>query len=149
VLDQLGIEYMLANRVAMGRVWYRRGSCGYLSTDALMYPLNSQVIADTPDRKFFYQREAMLLKRYMDESGAATVPGTLEDYIEKVIRPTLERQKKAGQVAANLMAAYLRSFEFQGTGETRHEMSSHVTKRGVPERAGVHDTQDFLFRHCS
>jgi len=29
VLDQLGIEYMLANRVAMGRVWYRRGSCGY------------------------------------------------------------------------------------------------------------------------
>jgi len=28
VLDQLGIEYMLANRVAMGPVWYRRVLCG-------------------------------------------------------------------------------------------------------------------------
>jgi len=43
-----------------------------------MYPLNSQVIADTPDRKFFYQREAMLSNgTWMNRSSPFQDPGKL------------------------------------------------------------------------
>jgi len=147
VLDQLGIEYMLANRVAMGRGLVPSRFLWVPFDDALMYPLNSQVIADTPDRKFFYQREAMLLKRYMDESGAATVPGTLENYIEKVIRPTLERQKKAGAVAAKFEAAYLRSLNFKEPDETEaRNVFARYASGGVPSGPEYTILQDFLFR---
>jgi hypothetical protein len=67
VIDKLGIEYMLANRVAMGR-GLKPPRFIWVLDDALMVPLYNHAMADTPDRKFFYQREEMLLKRYLSES---------------------------------------------------------------------------------
>src|SRR6185369_352058 len=119
VLDQLGTEYMMANRIAMGRGLPSSRFLWVPFDDALMYPLNTQRIADTADRVFFFQREAMLLKRYMDDSGVSHMPTSLNDYIERVIKPTLARQKKAGAVAIKFEAAYLRSLNF---GESREGM---------------------------
>src|SRR4051812_1076163 len=110
VLDQQGTEIMLANRVAMGTDGNLRG----LTTprfrwvpyaDALMYPLNNSVAAANPDRKFFYSREEMLLKRYATESGVSTLPATLAEYLAKIAGPTIARWKQQGAVAIKFEAA--------------------------------------------
>jgi hypothetical protein len=147
VLDQLGTEYMMANRIAMGRGLVPSRFLWVPFDDALMYPLNTQSMADTPDRKFFYQREATLLKRYMDASGAPSVPGTIDDYIEKVIRPTLAQQKKAGAVAIKFEAAYLRSLNFKDPDEAEaRNVFAHYASGGRPNKAEYITLQDFLFR---
>src|SRR2546428_8527816 len=112
-----------------------------------MLPLNAQAMADTPDRKFFYQREAMLLKRYMSQSDISAPPPTLDDYIAKVIVPTLERQKKTGAVAIKFEAAYLRSLNFAEPqeNEARQVFARHI-KGDVPSKPDYIKLQDFLFR---
>src|SRR5262249_23636883 len=76
VLDQLNIQYMLSNRIAMGRGLVPSRFLWVPFDDALLYPLNTQSMADTPDRKFFYSREAVLLARYTADSGLNDSPAT-------------------------------------------------------------------------
>ncbi len=147
VLDQLGTEYMLANRVAMGRGLDPQRFLWVPFDDALMLPLNGQAMADTPDRKFFYQREAMLLKRYMTESNVSSTPAILDNYIALVIVPTLERQKKAGAVAIKFEAAYLRSLNFAEPQEDEaRRVFARYVKAGNPSKVDYVKLQDFLFR---
>jgi hypothetical protein len=147
VLDQLGIQYMLANRVAMGRGLTPPRFLWVPFDDALLFPLNNQVMADTPDRKFFYQREEMLLKRYMNESHVSTIPAILDNYVTTIVTPTLERQKKAGAVAIKFEAAYLRWLNFAEPQETEaREVFARYVKGGVPGKADYTRLQDYLFR---
>jgi predicted TIM-barrel fold metal-dependent hydrolase len=147
VLDRLHIEYMLANRVAMGRGLNPPRFSWVPFDDALLFPLNNQSMADTPDRKFFYQREEMLLKRYLAESNVAAMPAILENYVSKVITQTLERQKKAGAVAIKFEAAYLRSLNFaEPQEEDARQIFARYVKGGVPSKAEYVKVQDFLFR---
>src|ERR1041385_6535014 len=99
VLDQLGIETELANRVAMGR-GLQPPRFRWVPFDyALMFPLkNSALSSETPDRKFFFQRETMLLRRYMKDIGLdGILPKTLQEYANTVVTPVLEQQKKHGE----------------------------------------------------
>jgi hypothetical protein len=45
--------------------------------------------------------EELLQKRYPGESGISALPGTLDDYLAKVVAPTLEPQKKTGAAAVH------------------------------------------------
>src|SRR5579862_3525674 len=99
VLDQLNIETMLANRVAMGPTLPAPRFLWVPFTDALMYPLPTDAIVQNPDQKAFFVDEDRLLKRYYQESGVAAKPATLDEYLSKVVRATLERHKQAGAVA--------------------------------------------------
>jgi uncharacterized protein len=113
VLDQLGIETEFSNRVAMGRGLNPPHFRWVPFDDALFLPLNNSNVANlTPDRKFFYSREEMLLQRYLKDQNLKSIPATLADYTAKVVTPTLENQKRAGAVAIKFEAAYLRSLDF-------------------------------------
>ena len=113
VLDQLGIETELSNRVAMGRGLQPPRFRWVPFDDALLLPLNNSSVANvTPDRKIFYAREQMLLKRYLKDQHLDALPETLEEYTSKVVLPTLEAQKRSGAVAIKFEAAYLRSLDF-------------------------------------
>jgi predicted TIM-barrel fold metal-dependent hydrolase len=109
VLDKLNIDTMLANRVALGPGLPSPRFLWVPFADALMYPLPTDSIAVNPDRKAFFALEDRLLKRYYSESGIASKPATLDDYLNKIVRPTLERHKQAGAVAEKFEMAYLRS----------------------------------------
>src|SRR5437588_1039020 len=154
VLDQLGIETELANRVALGRGLQPPRFRWVPFDDALLLPLNNGSVAnETPDRKFFYSREEMLLKRYLKEANLGAVPATLQEYISKVITPTIEGQKRNGAVAIKFEAAYLRSLDFgpipadpaQQQNEAAH-IYSRYEKGGVPSKPDYIKLQDFLFR---
>lgn len=151
LLDRIGTEYMLANRIAMGRGLNAPRFRWVAFDDALMLPLNSQAVADSPDRKFFYQREKMLLDRYMKEAGVASLPATLDEFVARVIAPVLEQQKKSGAVAIKFEAAYLRSLNF---GDPQEEEARRIYARGVaggsgnetPSKTDYLKLQDVLFR---
>ena len=147
VLDQLGIEHMFANRVVMGRGLNAPRFLWVPFDDALMSPLANDAMEDTPDRKAFYGREAMILKKYMAAAQVSSLPGTLDDYVAKVITPTLESQRKAGALAIKFEAAYLRSLDFGRADEqgARNNYKKYAAG-GVPGRAENLKVQDVLFR---
>ena len=154
VLDQIGIQYLLANRVAMGRGLTAPRFRWVPFDDALMSPLNPESVADNPDKKTFYGQEAKLLKTYLAQTGLGALPGTLDEYVSKVITPTLASQKKAGAPAIKFEAAYLRSLNFGRTPGAEERAEAHTiyaryAKGGVASRAEVLRVQDVLFREIA
>ena len=153
VLDQLNIQYMFANRVAMGRGLDAPRFRWVPFDDALMSPLNADSVADTPDKKVFYGQEAKILKTYMAQAGVNGLPATLYDYIEKVIKPTLAAQKKAGAPAIKFEAAYLRPLTFGRPLPTDMPEAVEIYARYANGRTGsrieVLRVQNFLFRQIA
>src|ERR1700719_645480 len=99
VLDQMGVDVMLANRVAMGRGIEPPRFRWVPYADALIFPLdNSGLARANSDRKSFFALEDALLKRYVTESGLAATPSTLNEYLARVVTPTLEKQRQGGAV---------------------------------------------------
>jgi len=111
VLDQLNIETMLANRVALGPGLPSPRFLWVPFADTLMYPLPNDSMIHNSDQKAFFALEDRLLKRYYAESGVSTKPATLDEYLDKVVRATLQRHKAAGAVAEKFEMAYLRPLE--------------------------------------
>jgi uncharacterized protein len=151
VLDQSGIEVEWANRVAMGGGLNPPHFLWVPFADPLMVPLNNQSFAsENPDRKFFYQREEMLLKRYLRDLNLNDLPLTLEQYTAKVVTPTLERQKQNGAVAVKFEAAYLRPLDFQpATLAEAQRVYAQYARGGVPGKPAYTRLQDYLFRYIS
>jgi hypothetical protein len=152
VLDQLGIESELANRIALGRGLQPPRFRWVPFDDALMYPLKtSELASESPDRKFFYSRETDLLRRYLKDLDVVTLPATLPEYLKKVVTPTLEAQKKNGAIAIKFEAAYLRSLDF-GSPEPIEVLArtyQHFVKEGIPPRADYVRLQNALFRYIA
>jgi len=140
VLDQLGIGVMLANRVGMGPSGLPPDRFLWVPyADALMYPLANQPMIENSDRKAFFALEENLLKRYYSESGVAARAANLDDYLNKVVRATLERHKQGGAVAEKFEMAYLRSLDIGNP--TKAEAEAAWAGRG-PYKA----LQDYIFR---
>ena len=154
VLDQIGIQYLFANRVAMGRGLSSPRFRWVPFDDALMSPLNAESLTDNPDKRAFYAQEAKLLKTYLGQAGVAALPETLDEYVSKVMTPTLELQKKAGAPAIKFEAAYLRPLNFgrapnpEQKAEARR-IYSRYAKGGAAPRAEVLRVQDVLFREIA
>jgi predicted TIM-barrel fold metal-dependent hydrolase len=151
VLDKLGIETELANRVAMGRGLEVPRFRWVAFDDALMLPLNGgELAAETPDRKIFYAAETTLLDRYMKELSVAALPGTLQEYVQRVVTPELERQKQMGAVAIKFEAAYLRSLEFLPEDEQdASAVYAKYARGGAPGKSEYLRLQNYLFRYIA
>ncbi len=111
VLDRLGIETMLANRVALGPGLPSSRFLWVSYADALMYPLPNTTLIHNSDQKAFFALEEALLLRYYSESGVAARPAILDEYLNRVVRATLARHKQGGAVAVKFEMAYLRPLD--------------------------------------
>jgi uncharacterized protein len=151
VLDRIGVETMLANRVSMGPGLSAPRFQWVSYVDALMLPLSTRAeAAVTPERVKLYPLEDKLLRRYLDDLHVAGLPATLDGYLRTVVTATLERQHRAGAVAVKFEAAYLRSLDFASAAE---DAASRVYARyvggGEPSHAEYKLLQDFIFRHIA
>jgi predicted TIM-barrel fold metal-dependent hydrolase len=147
VLDQAGIETMLANRVAMGSSIQPPRFRWVPYADALIFPLdNSRLAARNSDRKAFFALEDKLRARYWSEAGVTARPATLGEYLSKVVTPTLERQRQGGAVAEKFEAAYLRTLSFDAVDRAA---ADRLWKQGNPSDAEYKVLQDFLFRYIA
>jgi predicted TIM-barrel fold metal-dependent hydrolase len=151
VLDQLGIETELANRIALGRGQAPPRFRWVPFDDTLLFPLNNSSLgAQTPDRKIFFTAEESLMRRYLKQIGVATLPSSLAQYEAKVVTPILELQRKNGAVAIKFEAAYLRSLDFAPARENDAGRTySLYVKGGVPNDAEYKVLQDYLFRYIA
>ena len=151
VLDQIGTDVMLANRIAMGRGLAAPRFRWVPFADPLMYPLdNSAASTANPDKRAEYEGSGRLLKRYLKEASVPQLPGTLDEYLGKVVDPTLARQKSSGAIALKFITAYLRPLDFANPATKQaQEVYARFVKGGVPPAADYKALQDFLFRHLA
>jgi len=148
VLDQLGIETMLANRVSMGPGLAAPRFLWVPFEDALMYPLNNaSLAARNSDRKSFFADEDKLLKRYLKECGLTEAPATLDLYLQRVVTPTLERHKRGGAVAVKFESAYLRPLVFADVPRPEAERIYSGARALPVTDASYRTLQDFLFHY--
>jgi hypothetical protein len=135
VLDALGIDVMLANRVTMSApvTEPRFRFVGY--ADAMIYPLDNTSMAKDPDKKAFFALEEKLLKRY----NPGPKPATLDDYLNQVVRPTLEAHKKSGALAEKFEMAYLRALDIGNP-------SKEDAEKAYAGKGDYKALQDYIFR---
>jgi hypothetical protein len=148
VLDQIGTDVMLANRIALGPGLEPPRFRWVSFVDALMLPLDTHAeAARTPDTRSLYPLEATLLRRYLHDLGIARLPGTLDSYVATVVLPTLGRQRQGGAVAVKFEAAYLRPLDFADPDAAlaRRVYARYVTG-GTPTHAEYKALEDYLFR---
>jgi predicted TIM-barrel fold metal-dependent hydrolase len=151
VLDQVGTEVLLANRLAMGPGLASPRFRWVSYVDALMLPLsNTAEAATSPDREKLYPLEDKLLRRYLTDQNLMALPGTLDDYLAKVVTPTLEAQRAGGCVAVKFEAAYLRALDFDDVpAATAGRIYARYAGGGEPSHADYKALQDFLFRYIA
>ena len=151
VLDQLNIETMFANRVAMGRGLTAPRFRWVAFDDALIFPLNNEAARrSNPDYRGFFPGEERLLKRYLADLKLSTLPASLDEYLRRVVTPTLERQQREGAVAIKFEAAYLRKLDFDDPDEARARATyARFVRGGEPPANGYKALQDFLFYYIA
>jgi hypothetical protein len=151
VLDQQGVEIVLANRIAMAPDLPPSRFKWVPYADALLFPLDNSIQkAANRDYAAFYPAEEKLLQRYMQESGATKLPATLAEYCRQIVTPTLERHKGGGAVAEKLEAAYLRWLDFGAASEAdaARVYAGHVNG-GAPSPSDYKILQDYLFAYLA
>lgn len=147
VLDKAGIAIMAANRVTMGTGVQPPRFLWVPYDDALLFPLNNTGMEDTPDRIQFFTLEEKLRSTYLAAAGVKTLPGSMDEYISKIVLPTLDRQKQGGAIAVKFELAYLRGLDI---GHPSHVEAAAVYAKyavhGEPPAAEYRALQDYLFR---
>jgi hypothetical protein len=151
VLRRANVATVLANRLAMAPGLSAPHFLWVPYDDALLFPLDNSLAANrNPDRHVFFRLEEAILKDYVRESGQQKLPATLDGYLDGVVTPTLERQKKSGAVAIKFEVAYLRALDFRPTSKSA---ADDVYERHIggatPGLADYKTLQDFLFGYIA
>src|SRR5258708_32900931 len=151
ILDQLNIETMFANRVAMGRGLSAPRFRWVAFDDALIFPLNNEAARrSNPDYRGFFPSEERLLKRYLSDLKVGALPLSLDEYLKSIVTPTLESQKRNGAVAIKFEAAYLRKLDFDDPNEAKaREIYARFVRGGEPPASMYKTLQNFLFYYIA
>lgn len=151
VLDKIGIETMLANRVVMDHSLPVPRFRWVPYVDALMFPLsNEEARKARPDLDNSYGSLERLLKTHLTDLGLRRLPPRLEEYLTKVVSPTLERQKQGGAVAVKFLAAYVRSLDVSNPpAQQAKRVYDRYIKGGTPAAGEYKLLQDYLFRYIA
>jgi hypothetical protein len=148
ILDRLGIETSMANRVAMA---------GYLNparfkwvffVDCFMFPFDNTSLVKNPDLAVYMPLQTTLVQRYAQQLGMPSpLPPTFGEYLS-FLRRTLEENKRRGGVAIKFEASYFRSLSFGDPGgEIVEPIYRKYRDGGAPTLEEYTLFQDFIFRH--
>ena len=148
ILDRVGIETSMANRVAMADYLDPSRFKWVFFVDCFMFPFdNLALAARNTDEAAYMPLQTKLLKRYAQQVGARGLPPTFQDYLAFVSR-SLEDSKKRGGVAVKFEAAYFRSLSFD---DPSRDVVAPIYEKyrggGVPTMTEYKAFQDLIFRH--
>lgn len=151
VLDKIGIETMLANRVVMNRSLPAPRFRWVPYADALMFPLsNEEARKARPDLIPSYASLDRLLKTHLADLGLGRLPPRLKGYLTEVVTPTVERQKREGAVAIKFLTAYVRTLDISNpSAEQAKRVYERYVKGGKPNAGEYKALQDYLFRYIA
>lgn len=147
-LDRAGIDIMFANRIAVGPGLDPPRFRWVPFDDPLLFPLDTRVeAARTPDTRTLYPKEAALLRRYLGDLSLVGLPHTLDEYVARVVRPTLSRQRELGAIAIKFEVAYLRPLAFDDPDSAAaRAVYARYADGGAPTPAEYKTLSDYLFR---
>lgn len=148
ILDKLGIETAIANRVAMPPYLDRRRFLWAFFVDSLLFPFdNNRVKAENSDEQVYIPLQEKKLRRELAQVGLQKLPDSFEGYL-RFVTSVVEQNKNNGGIAMKFEAAYFRSLHF---GDPAEEMAAtvyqHYVKGGTPSPQEYTVFQDFIFRH--
>lgn len=150
VLDRIGTEVMIANRIAMGPGLTPPRFRWASYADPLMLPLSTAAERTSPDYRALYPLEERLLRRYLGDLHLTKIPATLDTYLRAVVTATLERQRQQGCVAVKFEVAYLRALDFADASlATARSIYARYASGGTPTHAEYKTLQDYLFRYIA
>jgi predicted TIM-barrel fold metal-dependent hydrolase len=151
VLDQSGIETMFANRRALGRGLTAPRFQWVWQANPLLFPLdNEESKKSNPQREADFTGDEKQLKDFLAETKLGKLPGSLDEYVNKLVVPMLERRKRSGAIAVKFYAAYMRSLDFADAPEI--EASRVYAKYADGKNAPASEykvLQDYLFRRIA
>lgn len=151
VLQQIGIETMLSNRVSMGRGLSSPNFRWVSFVDPLLFPLNNTLARkENPDYDYFFPYEEKALKRYISELNLTSLPKDFNSYLEKVVTATLERHKKNGAIAFKFEVALLRSVKFNDVTKLEAKrVYERYVGGGQVDAVSYKILQDYLFYYIA
>ncbi|MCA1625911.1 MAG: amidohydrolase [Acidobacteria bacterium] len=151
VLDRLGIETMLTNRISLGRGQKTQRFRWVWHTNPLLFPLNNEEAKKSnPQREAGFTTDERWLKDFIAEVGLTKLPDSLDGYLSQLVVPLLERRKRDGAIAVKFYAAYMRSLDFTDVPESdARQVYGKYIKGGVPSGSEYKALQDFLFRRIA
>lgn len=147
-LDQAGIDVMFANRITVGAGLAEPRFRWVPFADPLLFPLDVRGEADrTPDTRSLYPKEAALLQRYTRDLDLDELPGTLDEYVRRVITPTLEQWSDKRAVGVKFEIAYLRALDFDDPDSAgAGQVYARYVRGGTPSHVEYKRLEDYLFR---
>jgi len=94
--------------------------------------------------------EDMVRARYLKQVGLSAIPATLDEYLQRVVTATLQRQKAGGAIAEKFELAYLRSFVFSDPSRAEAErIYLRWADHSSPDAQEYELLQSFLFRYVA
>jgi hypothetical protein len=108
MLDKVGIQVSVANRVAMDYLENNPRFRFVVFVDPFMFPFNNQGLVINPDRAVFFPIQEKALHRYLAQAGLQGLPTDLAGY-EAGMRKVLELDKQQNGIAIKFEAPYFRS----------------------------------------
>jgi hypothetical protein len=148
ILDRVGIETSVANRVAMPDYLDPARFKWVFFVDSFMFPFdNSALAARNGDEAVYMPLQTKMRERYERQVGIRGLPRTYSEYLAFVSR-SMEDSRKRGGIAVKFEASYFRSLAF---GDPPRDVASALydTYRagGVPSMDEYTTFQDAIFRH--
>jgi hypothetical protein len=151
VMEKAVLETAFANRTSMPAEMRAPQIRWVPYEDALLFPLNNDAAkAVNPDRRALFGMAEDLLHTYLQDAGVTHIPATLDLYVDKIVRTTLQKQKSAGAVAVKFEAAYLRRLDFAPvSGEEAARIYAKYSVAGNPTAGEYKTLQDYLFKQIA
>ncbi len=151
VLDHLGIETMVANRVAMAPSLPAARFKWVAFVDALLLPFDpTRVFPSNPETRAFLQGILRVRDGFFADAGERTLPATYAEYVARVIVPTLRRLEEQGAIGIKFEAAYLRPLDFRAASpQAASRVYAHYVRGGAPSGEDYALLQNALFREIA
>lgn len=148
ILDQVGIETAIANRVSMPPYLDPARFSWVYFVDDFLFPFDTQQLESrNPDQKLNLPLERKLLARNLTQAHLDKLPGDFRGYL-KFATGIIETNKSAGEVGLKFEIAYYRSLHFDDPEESRAAaIYAKCRAGGVPTNVEYRDFQDYVFRY--
>ena len=148
VLDLVGIQTAVANRVAMPDYLAPARFRWVFFVDSFLFPFDNRRLASrNPDQKLNLPLQEKVLRRNIVRAHLEHLPADLHSYLS-FITQILEENQKAGGIAIKFEIVYFRSLHFD---DSRQERATAIYTKyrasGVPSSEEYRDFQDFIFRY--
>jgi hypothetical protein len=150
ILDRIGIETSMANRVAMADYLDPARFKWVFFVDCFMFPFDNSALAGrNTDEAVYMPLQKKLLERYEQQAGLNGLPSRFGEYLDFMKR-VIDDNTRRGAVAVKFEASYFRSLAVADPGgEAVEPIYAKYRSGGIPTDAEYKTFQDFIFRHVA